>query len=289
MLVPPSDAPESVFARERQDEIVRIIEASGRARVADLADRFAVSAVTIRKDLRILEDDGRVVRTHGGAIAPGGERPELAFRERERLQRDAKVAIGAAAAARVGDGESIVLDASTTALQMARELKIRSSWHGLTVVTNSITVASELAGHPGVTVLMLGGRVRWEALSVVGPLGDGFFERVNVQKAFLGAAGLTIEAGLTDATEEEAHIKRAMVAAAREVYALVDHTKWGRVASATFCRTDRLQGIISDTAAPPAIVASVRAAGVEVELVAAHARSAASAAHGVAALRGGGR
>lgn len=289
MAMPASGAPEAVFARERQDEIVRIVEASGRARVAELADRFAVSAVTIRKDLRTLEDERRLVRTHGGAIAPGSERPELAFRERERLQRDAKVAIGAAAAAHVGDGESIVLDASTTALQMARELKLRTTWHGLTVVTNSITVASELAGHPGVTVLMLGGRVRWEALSVVGPLGDGFFDRVNVQKAFLGAAGLTIDAGLTDATEEEAHIKRAMVAAAREVYALADHTKWGRVASATFCRTDQLHRIISDTAAPPAIVASVRAAGVEVQLVAAHARSGASVPKSVPSPRGGGR
>ena len=78
---------------------------------------------------------------------------------------------------------------------------------------------------------MLGGRVRWEALSVVGQLGDGLFDRINVQKAFVGAAGFTLESGLTDATEEEAQIKRSMVAAAREVIAIVDHTKWepGRV------------------------------------------------------------
>ncbi len=119
------------------------------------------------------------------------------------------------------------------------------------MVTNSIRIASELAGHPGITVLMLGGRVRWEALSVVGPLGDGVFRRVNVQKAFVGAAGFTLEAGLSDAMEEEAQIKRSMVAAAREVYAVVDHTKWGRVASATFCRTDRLTGVFTDDEAPP--------------------------------------
>ena len=86
---------------------------------------------------------------------------------------------------------------------------------------------------------MLGGRVRWEALSVVGQLGDGLFRRVNVQKAFLGAAGFTLESGLADATEEEAQIKRSMVAAAREVIAIVDHTKWERAAFATFCPTDR--------------------------------------------------
>ena len=120
------------------------------------------------------------------------------------------------------------MDASTTALSVARQLKARGGWSQLTVITNGLRIASELAGHPGITVLMLGGRVRWEALSVVGQLGDGLFSRINVQKAFLGAAGFTLESGLADATEEEAQIKRSMVAAAREVIAIVDHTKWER-------------------------------------------------------------
>lgn len=259
-----ADVPDGVFARERRQEIARIVEDNRRARVTDLAGRFGVSAVTIRKDLLVLESERRVIRTHGGAIAPGDNRPELAFEIRERLQREEKSRMGAAAAARVADGESIVLDASTSALYVARHLKDREAWHGLTVVTNSIRIAFELAGHPGITVLMLGGRVRWEALSVVGPLGDGVFRRVNVQKAFLGAAGFTIEAGLSDAMEEEAQIKRSMVAAAREVYAVVDHTKWGRVASATFCRTDRLTGVFTDGEAPADMVAAFHAAGIEV-------------------------
>ena len=257
--------PDSVFARERQQQIARLVEEAGRARVTELAGTFGVSAVTIRKDLLVLEARRLVIRTHGGAIALGESRPELAFEIRERLQRREKVGIGAAAAARVSDGESIVLDASTTALYVARHLKARqAAWHGLTVVTNSIRLASELAGHPGITVLMLGGRVRWEALSVVGPLGDGFFRRVNVQKAFLGAAGFSIEAGLSDAMEEEAQIKRSMVNAAREVYAVVDHTKWGRLALATFCRTDRLAGVFTDGGAPAAMVAALRDAGIQV-------------------------
>ena len=264
MTAKAADLPEGVFARERQQQIARIVEEVGRARVVDLAGRFGVSAVTIRKDLLALEGERLVVRTHGGAIKPRGSRPELAFQIRERLQREEKSRMGAVAAARVADGESIVLDASSSALFVARHLKDHGAWHGLTVVTNSIRIASELAGHPGITVLMLGGRVRWEALSVVGPLGDGVFRRVNVQKAFLGAAGFTIESGLSDAMEEEAQIKRSMVAAAREVYAVVDHTKWGRVASATFCRTDQLTGVFTDGEAPPDIVAALHEAGVEV-------------------------
>jgi DeoR/GlpR family transcriptional regulator of sugar metabolism len=259
-----ADVPDGVFARERQQQIARIVEENGRARVTDLAGRFGVSAVTIRKDLLVLATERRVVRTHGGAIVPRGTHAELAFQIRERLQREEKFRMGAAAAARVADGESIVLDASTSALSIARHLKDREAWHGLTVVTNSIRIATELAGHPGVTVLMLGGRVRWEALSVVGPLGDGVFRRVNVQKAFVGAAGFTIEVGLSDAMEEEAQIKRSMVNAAREVYAVVDHTKWGRIASATFCRTDRLTGVFTDGEAPADMVAALREAGIEV-------------------------
>ena len=265
MVVTAAELPGRVFARERQQEIARIVEQEGRARVVEMAQRYGVSAVTIRKDLLVLERGGRVLRTHGGAIDPRGSRPELAFDVRDHLQREEKVAIGAAAAARVSDGESIVLDASTTALYVARHLKARqAAWHGLTVVTNSIRLASELAGHPGITVLMLGGRVRWEALSVVGPLGDGFFRRVNVQKAFLGAAGFSIEAGLSDAMEEEAQIKRSMVNAAREVYAVVDHTKWGRLALATFCRTDRLAGVFTDWKVPPEMVTALRESSIEV-------------------------
>ena len=119
----------------------------------------------------------------------------------------------------------------------------------LTVITNGLRIASELAGVPGITVAMPGGFVRWEALSVVGPLGEGLFERVNIQRAFLGAAGFSMEAGLADATQEEADIKRLMASHAREVVGVIDHTKWERTSFATFCPVDELASIISD--APP--------------------------------------
>ncbi len=264
----PSRAPQGdVFARERQEHIARIVEEHGRARVTDLAAQFGVSGVTIRKDLVVLEAEHRLVRTHGGALAVDRSRPELSWEIRERLQTDQKLWIGAAAAGLVHDGESIVMDASTTALSVARHLKARVGWSQLTVVTNGLRIASELAGHPGITVLMLGGRVRWEALSLVGQLGDGLFSRINVQKAFLGAAGFTVESGLSDATDEEAQIKRSMVAAAREVIAIVDSTKWERTAFATFCPTDKIDVVLTDDAAPAAMVQELTDRGVDVRLV----------------------
>lgn len=262
-----SGATRDVFAQERQDHIARFVEEHGRARVADLAARFGVSAVTIRKDLLALETTQRLVRAHGGAIAIDRSRPELAFDIRERLQADEKARIGAAGAALVEDGESIVMDASTTALSVARQLKARAPWSQLTIITNGLRIAFELAGHPGITVLMLGGRVRWEAMSVVGQLGDGLFDRINVQKAFLGAAGFTLESGLADATEEEAQIKRSMVAAAREVIAIIDHTKWERAAFATFCPAAQVGLVLTDAAAPAGMVAELGRRGVDVRLV----------------------
>lgn len=255
-----------VFAPERQDRIARIVDERGRARVAELAALFDVSAVTIRKDLLALETMGRVIRAHGGAIAPDRNRHESAFEVRERLQQREKELIGAAAAAMVVDGESIALDASTTALAVARHLKARGSWVQLTVVTNGLRTASELAGHAGITVAIPGGFVRWEALSVVGPLGAGIFERINVQKAFMGAAGFSIENGLSDATDEEAQIKRLMVGTAREVIAVVDHTKWQRAAFATFCRIEQLTAVVCDDQSPPQMLALLRKQGIDVRI-----------------------
>jgi DeoR/GlpR family transcriptional regulator of sugar metabolism len=255
-----------VFAEERQQLIARLIEEHGRARVTDLSQRFGVSSVTIRKDLAALEQAGRLVRTHGGAVAASRADAERAFDVRERLQRAEKEAIGREAAAMVVDGESIALDASTTALALARHLKARGGWLHLTVITNGLRIAAELAGHPGITVAMPGGFVRWEALSVVGPLGEGLFDKVNIHKSFMGAAGFTLEAGLSDATEEEAQIKRLMVDRASQVIGLVDHTKWGRTAFATFCRTATLRAVVADALAPEAMGDAVRAAGIDLRL-----------------------
>lgn len=253
-----------MFARERQQQIFRLVEEHGRVLVGELSATFGVSEQTIRKDLLMLEAERRVVRTHGGAISVEQGRPELAFDVRRRFEADAKRRIGAAAAALIENGETIAFDASTTALEVARCLRERGGWRDLTVVTNGIRIAEELAGQDGITILLPGGRMRWEALSVVGPWGDGFFRRINVQRAFMGAAGFTMQAGLTDATEEEAQIKRSMVAGASEVTGIIDHTKWGRATLATFCRTERLARLITDAPAPPDLLDAAERAGIAV-------------------------
>jgi DeoR/GlpR family transcriptional regulator of sugar metabolism len=252
------------FAEERQHQIRRLVAERGRVRVGDLVAQFHVSGVTIRKDLAELERQGRVVRTHGGAVSPAWAGMERAFDVRERLQRAQKEAIGRLAATLVADGESIALDASTTAYAMARQLRARGAWLDLTVVTNGLRIALELADVPGVSVVMPGGLVRPEALSLVGPMGDAALARVNVRRAFLGATGFSIEAGLCDGTEGEAQIKRFMAAAATEVVALIDHTKWSRTTLVTFCPTADIAIVVTDAPAPAAMAQALRETGIDV-------------------------
>lgn len=252
------------YALERRDLILRALEHEGRVSVGELARHLGVSEVTVRKDLDWLEARQRLVRTHGGALATNARSSELAFEVRESLNRAAKDAIGQAAAAMVENGESICLDASTTALAVARHLKSRTE---LTVVTNGVRIAAELAGVQGITVLMPGGRFRWEAFSLVGAWGLPLFSRINIRRAFVGAAGFTLEEGLTDIMEEEAQLKGAMVEAAREVVAIIDYSKWSRVASATFCRIESVSRIITDEQAPAPMVESVRSRGIPVQVV----------------------
>jgi len=257
-------------AGNRRHRISQLVEANGRASVAKLSQLLSVSEATVRKDLAVLESEGRLLRTHGGAAAGRSQaagmrsRSELAFEVRERLRVAEKAAIGRAAAELVKDGDSIALDASTTALHVARHLTTRNE---LTVLTNGIRIAAELAGLPGITVLMPGGVLRWEAFSLVGEWGDAILRRVHIQTAFVGAVGFTLDQGLTDVNAGEAEFKRLLVEAARRVVAVIDHTKWDRVAFTTFCPADRLDLMITDPAAPAAMVEAVRGRGVEVRTV----------------------
>lgn len=254
------------FPEERLDRITSLVVEKRRASVAELSSLFDVSKVTIRNDLDELERRGLLVRTHGGALAIGQnrEKGELSFDVRERLQREEKSRIGQMAASLVHDGDAIALDASTTALQVAKRIKDRRE---LTVVTNGIRIALEFVDSPHITVVMPGGILRRDAVSLVGELGEEILAKFNVQKGFFGARGVTLEEGLTDVDSYEVQLKRAMVRAAKEVIAIVDHTKWGQVAFASFAFVDEIDKVITDDRAPSDLVAALRQRGVKVLFV----------------------
>jgi DeoR/GlpR family transcriptional regulator of sugar metabolism len=256
---------QKLFLEERLDLITALLQEQGRVSVADLSERFGVSPVTIRNDLGTLEQQGRLIRTHGGAMPSPSLGTELpAFALRKELHLPEKRKIGSAAAALVRDGDSIALDASTTAWQIARHLKERRE---LTVVTNGLFVALEFLDSPGVTVVMPGGSLRTASASLVGDQGACILERYHVQKGFFGAGGFTLEEGLTDTSQYEVELKRRMVQRSKEVIAVIDSSKWGQVTSVSLAAIDELDHVISDQAAPPDMVDRLRDEGVRVTLV----------------------
>jgi DeoR/GlpR family transcriptional regulator of sugar metabolism len=232
--------------------------------VDQLARALKVSSVTIRGDLTELERRGRLVRIHGGAMAANKDAHELNFEARARIQQTAKHAIGKHAASLVRDGDSIFLDASTTALELARQVSDRRE---LTVITNSLRSAQELVTFPNLTVIMPGGIVRREAFSMVGMWSADLIRQFNIGRAFMGARGFTLKEGLTDVNPDEVALKRAIVQVAREVIALIDHTKWNQVALASFCNVEQLSTIITDKQAPRAMIQAAQARGLQVILV----------------------
>lgn len=236
---------------ERRSQIARMLQQHGTVRVAMLSEIFDVTEETIRRDLEELEKEGILKRTYGGAISRRGTGIELPFAAREEKNRDEKVKIARAAAELLEDGDTIILDASTTALFVARQLPAAPR---LTVVTNSVRVVLELAAHPNVTVIGLGGQLRERSLSFVGPQAERALAAYHVDKAFLSCKGLTPTEGMTDSNELEVELKKRMVEAAAAVIAIVDSSKLGYVAFARICPLEQIARIITDDGAEPSMV-----------------------------------
>lgn len=248
---------------ERRQAILAALEHTDQLSVADLCGRFAVSEVTIRTDLRSLNQQGLLQRTRGGTLAIH-TLPELSFGVRQQQYAHIKGLIGAAAAQLVASGDTIAIDASTSALAMAACLRRLSE---LTVVTSSLKVAMAFLNTPDTHIVMPGGSLRRESISLVGTRQSEFLSDYHVRLAFFGARGLTIEQGLTEVSLDEVHSKKAIAARAQRLVALVDSRKWGQVATSTFADLKQLDTIVTDSNAPPGMVGRIRALGIQVIVV----------------------
>jgi DeoR/GlpR family transcriptional regulator of sugar metabolism len=252
---------------DRRQRILEMVGDRGEVFVADLSARFGLSEVTIRSDLTALARRGLIVRTHGGALLPERAPFELTFATREVSNVDLKRRIGLAAAELILEGQSVVLDASTTALEVARALRARRHLRDVTVITNGVHTGLELLDVPGVSTILTGGQLRAAAVSLTGALAADLLARVHAAVGFFGARGLTVSHGLTDVNVQEVEMKAAMASVCERVVALVDHTKLGQVGLATFAPLSRLALVITDQGADPRLVAKLREADVDVRLV----------------------
>jgi DeoR/GlpR family transcriptional regulator of sugar metabolism len=260
-----------VDSAQRRQRILGLVNERGDTLVSELKELLGVSEVTVRSDLAALASRGLVVRTHGGAASPAGgfglKALELTFAARDQSHVELKARIGAAAAALIGNGQSVVLDASTTGLQLARALRQQPPLEDVTVITNGVHTALELLNLPGVCTILTGGQLRATAVSLTGALAADLLGKVHASLGFFGAKGLTTTKGLTDVNLQEVEMKAAMAAVCERVVAIVDHTKLGEVGLATFVPLRRVALVITDDEADPRTVAELERAGVEVRLV----------------------
>jgi DeoR family transcriptional regulator, fructose operon transcriptional repressor len=251
-----------MFAAERRNHIARLIETHQRVIVAELAQRFGISEATIRRDLALLDGIGVLQRTHGGAIAAEQMTFEPDVKERQVLHLEEKVRIGQKAVEFIEDGDSVILDAGTTTVHIARALKGRR----VTVVTNALNIADELLESPGIQILVTGGMARSRTSSLVGPYADEVLRRLNVDKVFLATNGISPGRGLTTPNPVEARTKQVMVEAAKEVIAVADHSKFGRTFMAQIVPIRSLNMVITDNGADADVVGQLEQVGIRTVL-----------------------
>jgi DeoR family transcriptional regulator, aga operon transcriptional repressor len=248
---------------ERLSEILQVLAADGAADVGALASRLQVSEATVRRDLGLLEDQRMLARTHGGAVA-SDVMYELPLRYKAARHQSEKGRIAREAATRIAEGAVVGFTGGTTTTEVARSMLDR---RGLTVVTNALNIAGELAIRSDLKLVVTGGTARPESYELVGPIAERALDDVNLDVAIVGVDGVTVAEGLTTHHEVEAHTNRALLERARTVIAVADSSKIGRVAFARICPLESVHELITDRAAEPATVTSMREAGVVVTTV----------------------
>lgn len=251
---------------DRRLQISTMVRAQGAVQVVALADRFGVSAQTIRKDLQYLADRGIAARSYGGAISAEAVKlpQEAAVEAKLGIHTEEKERIGRAAAALVQPGDSVLLDSGTTTVQIARFLPDSEE---ITVVTNDFNVLGALADKKHLHVVMLGGALRRKNMAFYGAQTETAIESLLVDRLFLGVDGFDLERGITTHHEPEAMLNRKMVRVARQVIAVTDSSKFGRTCLHRIVGVEDIDMLITDPGAPDYVKASDNSMRCEVRIV----------------------
>lgn len=247
----------------RQEKIRFLLQKHGHLSVAELANEFGVSEMTIRRDLKQLASMGLVQREHGKAVYPQNpqESRDAVFISRLGEAHREKIAIGKRAVDLINEGESIILDSGTTTLAIALALTKQCI-----VVTNSLPVADVLRMRPEITTLLTGGEVQRPTYSLMGPMTRGNLAGFNADKLFLAATGISPEKGLSTTSMAESEVKQAMISSAKEVILTAHSSKLDQIYYHTFAKWDRINKFITDSAADPVLINKIQNSGVEVVL-----------------------
>lgn len=252
-----------MLADERYLKILDLVKKKTVVRTQDLIEQLGVSRETIRRDLSHLEEQGLVKRVYGGITHVHRTTGEPPYQTRETSNIAEKEAIGRAAAQLVKDGEVVLLDGGTTVTEVARHLYHRNN---LTIITNSLRAAYELVPKPSIKVYMLGGHMRDGDFSTSGYLAESALRDFYVDKAIIGAGGVSVDEGVTDYYEPEARLRRLMAERAKEVILVADHSKIGVVAFVNCCGLESIDVCVTDDKADQEILGQMEEQGVKVIL-----------------------
>lgn len=249
---------------QRHTRILELIGERGKVEVSELSRLFGISEVTIRNDLKGLHQRGLVRRAHGGAVRVDTISVDASLKEKAALHSEEKHRIGAAAAALINDGDSVILDSGTTTQHIAKHIKDRKD---LTVITNGINVAMELLGAQGVRLVLLGGMVRQNSFSAVGHFAEDMLKQLSADKLFLAVDACDLDFGLSTPNPEESKVNQAMVQIANETILVADSSKFGRRSLSHIVPLSAIDKIITDSSLATDTQVELRALGVELVLV----------------------
>lgn len=249
---------------ERHLYILEKLKEKGYVNVLELSSELKVSAVTIRKDLKLLEERKLLFRSHGSATSQDPYITDRHVNDKEKIQVSEKQRIARAALSMIDPSDSIILASGTTINELSRQMK---NMEGVTVITASLIASQNLTVNAGIELIQLGGLVRKSSSSIVGPQAESMLRGFSSNRLFLGVDGIDPEFGLTTTNSLEASLNQAMIEAARRVIVLADSTKFGRRGFGRICGLERVDTIITDKAAPEKLVAMCHEKGVEVILV----------------------
>jgi DeoR/GlpR family transcriptional regulator of sugar metabolism len=250
--------------QSRREMALGLLQERGEVTVAELSERTGVSAMTIRRDLEVLETDGALRRVHGGAIGLASRGYAAPYSVRAARNNAAKERIGQGAAALLGEREAVILDIGTTTLQVARALSDRRN---LTVITPSLQIAQLLSRNRDIRLMVTGGIVAPGEQSLVGDMAEGAFSRLRFDTFVMGVGGLDAEAGVTEFSLEDARVKRAALASVRRCIVVADSSKLRTVTFAQVCRLDSVDIVVTDGGAAAEDVAALESEHVEVVVV----------------------
>lgn len=232
-----------MLAIERRNAILEKLQAERRVVVSELSQIYKVSEETIRRDLEKLENDGFAIKSYGGAVINENANVDLPFNIRKKRNVISKQKIAEVISSRIKDGTSIMLDASSTAVYIAKALKERKN---LTLITNSIEILIEMFDTPNVNVLSTGGAMREGSFALVGPQTDKMLNSYHVDVAIVSAKGFDLETGMTDTEELHANNKKTMLHAGREKVLAVDSSKFGKTAFTEIGTLEDISMVVTD-------------------------------------------